>query len=283
MKGSLLDYVLLKFENFLLKEDKLPKKTYLYDYKEMLAKIKPADVLLIESHTRIGNIIRLVTESTWTHAAFYIGKLNDITDPKLRELLQQHVHDFSSDEQLLVETQLGEGTVVSALHKYKGEHIRVLRPRNLLPEDAQKVIGYTIYHIGKKYSLRHLFDLARFIFPWSIFPRRWRSSLFQHNTLQPTEDICSSMIARAFQSVNYPVLPVMQEGARGYELIHRNPRLYTPSDFDLSPFFDVIKYPIFSLKEGMSYRDLPWEKQMLSDDVAIVKIADSKPAGDAGS
>ncbi|MGL5743315.1 MAG: hypothetical protein ACRCXC_12685 [Legionella sp.] len=65
--------------------------------------------------------------------------------------------------------------------EYKNDHLRILRPSALLPEDKQQVIAASIHKIGKNYSLRHLFDLARFIFPWSIFPRKWRSSFFQRN------------------------------------------------------------------------------------------------------
>lgn len=274
-KELLINRILLRFYYFLSKSDKLPKRTYLTDFNRMAKEIKPADVLLLESHTHFGNIVRLITESTWTHAALYIGRPQDIEDQKSREIVLNYTKQFSSD-QLLIESTVGYGTIISPLDKYKNEHIRIVRPSSLLPEDTQKVINYAIHDIGTKYSLRHVFDLARFLFPWSIFPRRWRSSLFQHNMLQPTEDICSSMIADAFQSVNYPILPILKEGDEGYGLIRRNPRLYTPSDFDLSPFFDVIKYPVFPLKKGLSYRDLPWKKQMMSNDVGIVKITSEK-------
>lgn len=265
-----LSYILSKFNNFLSKEDKLPKHTYLYDYDKMIQEIKPGDLLLVESHTRLGNIIRLISESTWTHSALYIGKAEDIKDPNLRSILSKHTTQPS--DHLVIESILGKGTIVSSVSSYKNYHIRILRPSMILPEDIDNVIAFAIHDIGEKYSIRHLFDLARFIFPWSIFPRRWRSSLFQHNMLQPTEDICSSMIADAFQSINYPILPVIQKEGEVYAFIHRNPRLYTPSDFDLSPYFNVIKYPILPLKPGMSYRDLPWKKQFISDDLEIVKL-----------
>ncbi|WP_115707551.1 YiiX/YebB-like N1pC/P60 family cysteine hydrolase [Legionella sainthelensi] len=272
-KNTFINKILLKFYRFLSKEDRVAKRTYLYNFGQMTQEIKPGDVLLVESHTRIGNIIRLISESTWTHAALYIGRIDDITAPDLHELVQKHAKNLSSD-QLIIESILGEGTRVSCVDEYKNEHIRILRPSLLLPEDREQVIASAIHKIGKNYSLRHLFDLARFIFPWSIFPRRWRSSLFQHNMLQPTEDICSSMIADVFQSVNYPILPLITKDKTGYALIHRNPRLYTPSDFDLSPFFDVIKYPILPLSKGQTYRDLPWKKQLISDDVAVVPLID---------
>jgi len=274
-KNRFINWILLKFYGFLAKVDNLPKKTYLYNFEQLTKEIKPGDVLLVESHTRIGNIIRLITESTWTHATLYIGRPKDIEDPVLRKQIQKLADPLLSD-QLVIESIIGKGTIVSSIEAYKNDHLRILRPTHLLSEDSKKVIAYAIKHIGKKYSLRHIFDLARFIFPWGILPRRWRSSLFQHNTSQLTEDICSSLIADAFQSVKYPILPVIEKSDdKNYAFIRRNPRLYTPSDFDLSPFFDVIKYPIFPLK-GMTYRDLPWQNELMSDDIKTVKISNSK-------
>ncbi|MCK4710812.1 MAG: hypothetical protein KAU21_19515, partial [Gammaproteobacteria bacterium] len=46
-----------------------------------------------------------------------------------------------------------------------------------------------------------------------------------------------------------------------YTLHHRNPKLFTPRDFDYSPYFDVIKYPIFDFDELAVYKQLPWNKE----------------------
>ncbi|MGL5741160.1 MAG: hypothetical protein ACRCXC_00700 [Legionella sp.] len=89
-RNALINFILLKFYRFLAKEDKVCKRTYLYDFEQLTQEISPCDVLLVESHTRIGNIIRLISESTLTHAALYIGRLQDITDPKLQELVEKY-------------------------------------------------------------------------------------------------------------------------------------------------------------------------------------------------
>jgi len=41
-------------------------------------------------------------------------------------------------------------------------------------------------------------------------------------------------------------------------MVKRNPRLYTPADFDISPYFDIIKNPFYGESDRGSYRDLPW-------------------------
>jgi len=70
------------------------------------------------------------------------------------------------------------------------------------------------------------------------------------------------MLAEAFASVRFPVLPIIKaDKEKGVQFYHRNPRLYTPSDFDYSPYFEIIKYPYFELGESTIYRDLPWNEE----------------------
>ena len=39
----------------------------------LLATIKPGDILLIEGRDHISGIIKYLTQSTWSHAALYVG------------------------------------------------------------------------------------------------------------------------------------------------------------------------------------------------------------------
>lgn len=250
---------------WLLKESP-PKRGYLSDYSRIAQEVIPGDVLLIEGRSRSSRMIRHITQSPWTHATLYIGRLEDISNYNFREQVARH-GKFPPDTQLLIESEIGMGTVVSALEKYKYDHVRILRPRGITKRATQEVINFAISRIGRSYDLRHLMDLARFIFPWGLFPRRWRSSLFQHNAMQPTKDICSSMIASAFQHVGYPILPVIRENnEKKIELIERNPNLFVPSDFDYSPFFDIIKYPILPLDAQGEYKNLNWKFGVTSND-----------------
>jgi len=112
------------------------------------------------------------------------------------------------------------------------------------------------------YDVRQLLDLARFMFPYALLPRQWRSSLFQHNAGRPTNIVCSSMIARCFQSVNYPMLPLIETDQKDRLKFHkRNFRLFVPTDFDYSPYFKVLKFPAWPLAMKESYRDLPWQEE----------------------
>ncbi len=64
-------------------------------------------------------------------------------------------------------------------------------------------------------------------------------------------------------SVNFPVLPIVKI----------NPKIFTPKDFDYSPYFEIIKYPFIDFPETKfnfnflhlhtvgAYRNLPWDKR----------------------
>lgn len=232
----------------------------LCDFERIRYEVRPCDVLLIEGRSRASMVIKQITQSSWSHSCIYIGRLHDIDDIQLRQELAEHFTG-SPDEQLVIEGYLGKGTIVNPLKNYKQDHIRICRPRGLSRKDAQKVLEYAISQIGTEYNTRQIFDLARFLVPWSILPSRWRSSLFEHHVGESTKTVCSTMIAEAFSSVEFPILPLIkQHEETGIELIQRNPKLYTPRDFDYSPFFEIIKYPFIELSDSPNYRNLPWNR-----------------------
>ena len=250
------------FTNWLNKEA-APHEIPLCDFGGLSAELRPGDVLLLEGRSRVSNVIRLITQSPWTHAALYIGRLYQIEDRGLRALVVQY-YQCDHSEPLVVEALLGEGTRISPLYKYRSEHMRICRPSALSSADAQRVVAYALRRLGSDYDLRQLLDLARFFFPWTILPRRWRSSLFEHNAQGPTRTVCSCLLAEAFSAVDFPVLPFIDRGDDGaLHLFKRNPRLFTPRDFDYSPYFDIIKIPYLRLVDKGVYHQLPWSLEPL--------------------
>jgi len=244
--------------NWLRHKRALPH-TPLSDFEKARHEVRMCDVVLIEGRSRVSEVIKLITQSTWSHAALYIGRMHDIEDPLLRDSLRQH-YMGTPDTQLIIESELGVGTVVRPLTSYECEHLRICRPRGLDYRDSQKVIRYSIGRLGTSYDVRQIFDLARFLFPWFIMPRRWRSSLFSANPGKSTQTVCSTMIAEAFGSIAFPILPLVKrtEGNQ-VKLYMRNPKLCTPSDFDYSPYFDIIKYPFLDFQEYAEQRLQPWD------------------------
>lgn len=241
--------------------EKPAEHPFLCDFERIRYELRPGDVLLVEGRTRVSDVIKNITQSPWTHSALYLGRMGDIDDPRVRERVATC---FSGDPntQLVIEALLGRGTIISPLDKYCRDHLRICRPHGLSRRDAQTVVAYAVNHLGCEYDVRQLLDLARFLFPYGIVPRRWRSSLFEHNAGFPTRTVCSSMLAAAFNHVHFPVLPVVRRLTSGeLRLYKRNARLYTPRDFDYSPYFDIIKFPFLDMEDRSHYRDLPWDRE----------------------
>lgn len=263
-----------KFIDWLLREPKRHDEFPLCDFERIQHELRPCDVLLIEGRGPIGEMIKFITQSPWSHSALYIGRIHDIEDPLLRERIKEY-YQGPPEQQLIIESILGKGTIISPLEKYEPLHIRICRPEGLSIRDMRQIIYFAIGRLGLAYGIRHNFDLFRFLLPWRILPRRWGSSLFTHNINEPTKEICSSMIAEAFNSVQFPILPIIKtHQEKGVQFYRRNPMLYTPRDFDYSPYFKIIKYPMFELSEQSVYRRFPW-----SQDIAQVNGEEDVPSG----
>lgn len=257
--ARLKNYLWDKFVNWLTYESP-HQQTPLTSFERLRYELRPGDVLLVEGRSNISEIIKSITQSIWTHSFFYIGRLHDIDDPMLRDHIQKYRH-CSPDEQLIIEAMLGKGIIVTSIEDYEGEHLRICRPRGITRADSQAVIEYAINQLGADYNVRQLMDLARFMFPYWFLPKRWRSSLFEHNAGKPTETVCSTMMAEAFAKVRFPIIPVIHQDKDGQlRILRSNSKLMTPRDFDHSPYFDVIKYPILDFDELGIYRKLPWDQ-----------------------
>ncbi|GJL74518.1 YiiX/YebB-like N1pC/P60 family cysteine hydrolase [Nitrosomonas sp.] len=218
------------------------------------AALQPADVLLVDGNTRLSIPIKYLTQSTWSHAAIYIG--NDALPAP--ESWQMPL--------VLVEADLKEGVRALTLAHYAHLNTRICRPVGLDAKDRKRVVDYVINRIGQHYDLKNVFDLARYLFPIAPVPTRLRRRLLALGSGDPTRAICSTLIAQAFQSVSYPVLPEIKrewlddpECAECYaEIYHiRHHSLMTPRDFDISPFFDIIKPTI---QNGFDYRAIAWKE-----------------------
>ena len=246
------------------------------NFDHMLRDLRPSDVILFEGRTRVGEVIKIITLSPWTHAALYIGRMNEIIDANTLAIVKKH-YQGDPTEPLVIESLLGFGTVINPLSDYIDDNLRVCRADGLSFTDQNKVIRFASEHLGMNYDVRQLLDLARFMFPYALLPRRWRSSLFQHNAGRPTNIVCSSMIARCYQSVNFPVLPIVKSDNNDRLKFHkRNFRLFVPSDFDYSPYFDVLKFPAWPVPVRESYRELPWEDEEEANEKANEKANKKK-------
>jgi len=259
---SIKTWLMDRLSKWLNTEDEVHQfGTPLTDFDRMCEELRQGDVLLVEGRSRISEVIKAITYSPWTHSALYIGRLADIKDGTLQNKIAEF-HAGDPNDQLLIEAMLGEGTIINPVNKYKNMHLRICRPKGLTKADRHQVISYALSQLGYEYDIRHMLDLARFLLPYTIIPKRWRSTLFQHQAGQQTKNVCSYMLGAAFSSVDFPILPVAERIDKGtFKLYKRNPRLYTPKDFDYSPYFDIIKYPYLDFDDIAAYRALPWDAE----------------------
>src|ERR1700687_3208165 len=72
------------------------------DPETLRATLKPGDVLLVEGSNHISGVIKYLTQSTWSHAALYVGPIGD------RETAE-------GGPLVLVEANIREGVVAAAL------------------------------------------------------------------------------------------------------------------------------------------------------------------------
>jgi len=253
----------LKIIDFLIRwltHESQPHSAFpLSNFEKIRYELKPGDVLLVEGRSRVSHIIKTMTQSRWSHAVLYLGRIHDIENPLSRQRTKSFF-DGQPNIQLIIESELGMGTMVRPLSSYDHDHIRICRPRNLSYQQSQQIINYSVSRLGTDYDIRQILDLARLLLPWAIMPRRWRSTLFTATAGRATKTVCSTMIAEAFASIQYPILPLVKRDDNDkVHVFRRNPKLCTPSDFDYSPYFDIIKYPFFDLTPSTMNRHLiPW-------------------------
>ncbi|MDN5938409.1 MAG: hypothetical protein L0H83_07075 [Salinisphaera sp.] len=242
-----------------LAQETQPAGMPLNDFERLCEQLRPADVILVEGRSRFSGVIQAVTLSSWTHAALYLGRLGDLADRDLAAELTTR-HGWSEERQLLIEAEIDRGCVITPVDSYAPYHLRLCRPRNLLPADRDAVLAHALANLGRTYNLRQVLDLLRFFFPYGLLPRRWRSTLFEAGHGEATRVICSTMIAKAFEAVRFPILPILHRAPGGGYVFHqRNARIYVPRDFDYSPYFDIIKYPFFGDDDVRLYRELRWD------------------------
>jgi hypothetical protein len=249
------------------------------DLAQLRKYIRKGDVLLVEGNERISEVIKYLSQSSWSHSAIYVGDAPLKRSPKLRHELVEKYGDEAN--YLLVEALVESGVVVTPLSKYRNFNIRICRPHMLTAADQRVVVDYAIDNIGRRYDLKNLFDLARYFLPVSIVPARLRRQALEFGSTDPTRIICSSLIAESFARVRFPIVPRYEPTPPGMEALPSRyawlerfsrkahapglmrmvaPTLVTPRDFDLSPFFEIIKFNVIE-SSRFDYHKLRWVEE----------------------
>ncbi len=219
--------------------------------------LRPGDVLLVEGNSRVSTAVKYLTQSTWSHAALYVGPRPD---------LRLGNGKGDSEVPCFVEADMVDGVRAVGLSQFVGLHARVCRPASLSADDAERVVAHVVARLGHRYDLRNIVDLVRYLVPTPPVPLRWRRRLLVLGSGDPTRAICSTLIAQAFESVRYPILPTIERRSTEdplcpdcvSEILHvRHHSMYVPRDFDVSPYFAVVKPTLLA---DFDHRRLQWHE-----------------------
>lgn len=201
--------------------------------KKLTQALQPGDVLLVEGKQKFSSAIKYLTQSNWSHAALYIG------------------------EGTIIEADLKLGVIKVNIDKYQDYHTRICRPVAISDSELKIMIKFIENKEGFTYDIKNIFDLAKYLLPAPPVPSRWKRKVLEFGSQDTTKVICSSIIAQAFQYIKYPVLPMINcvEGKEVY--LTRHHTFFTPSDFDRSPYFQIIKP---TLVDRFDYKEIPWSR-----------------------
>lgn len=210
--------------------------------------LEKGDILLVEGNTRISSAIKFLTQSSWSHATLFIGSKGE-----------------PASTLNLLEADLQNGVRLVGVDYYDGFNLRICRPVKLTETDKDNLVDFAKSKLGHKYDLRNVLDLTRYLIQKPAVPTRYRRAMIGFGSGEPTKAICSTLIAETFQSINYPILPlrglkldsdgepdssavdlskeVLGKGAQGEVPLYykRHFTHFTPRDFDLSPYFEIVK------------------------------------------
>jgi len=221
-------------------------------YEALERALQPGDVLLVEGDARISVAIKYLTQSTWSHAALYLGPDAGLGTSE------------DGEPCTLIEADLEAGIRPLPLSFYRHSHTRICRPVGLNEDNIHALTDYALSRVGHQYDMKNVFDLARYLIQTPPVPARHRYKLLSFGSGDPTRAICSTFIAEGFQRLRYPILPTINTMPSGdpnctdcirehYRI--RQTSLFTPRDFDASPYFRIIKP---TLEDNFDFRAINW-------------------------
>jgi hypothetical protein len=232
----------------------------LSDFDRLSRTLQPGDVLLIDGRSRLDEALKNVTSSRWSRALLYLGQPHDIADPALRRQLSEYL-PCGPDTRLILNARLDSGITLQSLSLLEHEHLRICRPRSLSNEGRQALIRHAISRLGVG-TQRSWFAVVALLLPWSWLPRRWRCSVFATLAGSLLRQVTGTPVGEAFGFVQFPVMPLVKQERDGVNhLYSRQPSIYFASDFDHSPYLDIIKYPFIDQLDNRRIRLQPWSGQ----------------------
>ncbi len=203
--------------------------------------IQPGDVVLVEGNTYMSEIIKILTRSTWSHCFLYIGD---------KEIIESDTASYENGK--LVKLKQPK-VMKNPVEKYFSYNIRIKRPVQITQEDLDAVIKSAKDHVGREYDRKNILN---FIYKYMGLKKFDLSA----NIGESDKYICSGLVAKVFQEVNYPVLPsIALVRNKKTTVKRRNFTQFSPGDFDKasSQFWQTIQFQFVGKTEF--YKDIEWD------------------------
>lgn len=246
----------------LLERLETPRKVYekriINNMANLYRVIRRGDIVLVEGRSEMSRIIQVLTQSSWSHSAFYVGDALEGSGAAAVAGVEDPA-GVTHRRHMLIEADAANGVTAVPLAKYSDDNLRICRPFGIAPQDLDRVVAEVIGNLGKRYDHRNIVDLGLLLLPRFLNPFKKRTIKACLGGCSEYEVICSGMIAKAFQMVGYPIVPAlapslepsptMAQNPYGSELIMRHYSQIVPRDFDLSPNFEIVKYNIIGRGE----------------------------------
>src|SRR6476659_2391333 len=103
--------------------------------------LRPGDGLLVAGSSKLSTAIKYLTQSTWSHAALYVGEVLQPND--------------DGERLTLVEVTPVDGCAAVPLSKYERFHTRICRPVGLTDSDRENLVSFMLSRIGLQYDMRN--------------------------------------------------------------------------------------------------------------------------------
>ena len=195
--------------------------------------LRPGDVILIEGEHWVSDWIKVFSYHTWTHCVMWVGESPILPKGVNRDFVEKGGNVVES----LMKDADGNkrGIVLTNLDKYQDCNLRICRPMGITRDRLRLAIRFVLDHIGCEYDELNLTEFVHFTFANDNDPTK------PIGQLDDGKFTCSSLMAAAFDSVEFPIIHFYDQTQNVYVPYH--PTQVQPKDFDLSLNFQIIKTP----------------------------------------
>src|SRR5262244_1455384 len=128
-----------------------PRGNYNPHLPNALEGLRLGDVVLVDCEQRISEVIKYLTQSSWSHSVLYVGDELLRRHPEQRAALRAA---YGRDAEHMMIEALSEGVLAAPVTKYAHMNLRVCRPKGLQRDDLRRILDEVLSQLGHRYDLQ---------------------------------------------------------------------------------------------------------------------------------